>query len=161
MLAIWTDALAELRRPTGDLALLHQALAGDTHGTHAALAAVASGVELVRLAQRHEAARRAQRTRRRETPRAVIEGNARNRHGSARSEHNGRVPLARDTYRSRVGVEHDSKNVRGERTGAAHDGREGRARTGNDGLEPRKARDVGEGVPHGMREVQSGRGEIG
>ena len=70
MLAIWNAALARgPRRPTGELAVLGPVLAGQTD---AALAAVTTGVELARLAQRHQRARRTDRARRRETLRGAI-----------------------------------------------------------------------------------------
>jgi radical SAM protein with 4Fe4S-binding SPASM domain len=99
MLALWTSALARGPRvPTGDLSLVHRALAGETVATHAALATsatgelsvahgaasdetvatraalatVTTGPLLARLAQRHQLARRADRARRRETLRGVI-----------------------------------------------------------------------------------------
>jgi radical SAM protein with 4Fe4S-binding SPASM domain len=73
MLAIWTEVLARgPRRPAGDLALLRASLPDETSPARAALAAVTTGVELARLAQRHQLARRADRARRRETLRGVI-----------------------------------------------------------------------------------------
>jgi len=73
MLAIWNDLLARGPRvPTGDLSLVRQCFAGETDPTRGALATVANGAQLTRLAQHHQAARRADRARRRETLRGVI-----------------------------------------------------------------------------------------
>ncbi|HEU4726927.1 MAG TPA: glycosyltransferase [Kofleriaceae bacterium] len=73
MVAIWNAALAAgPRLAAGDLAPVRRALAGETEPTRAQLAGVASGVELARLAQRHQLARRTERARRREVLRSVI-----------------------------------------------------------------------------------------
>ena len=73
VLAVWSSILERgPRAPTGDLEVFRRAFDGATTNTFAELAAVKSGVELTRLAQRHHAARSADRAARQDTFRKIV-----------------------------------------------------------------------------------------